>query len=89
MGTGRLIIASCACSALAFRDYYDHWKHRNERSRAGKLLLLDPHDDTTLQIFFDDNIGYTNAHIVDVRNVHTGESIAFKVSGRMRGVMYF
>lgn len=35
--------------ALALRDYYPFWKHRNERSRAGKLLLLDPNDHSTIQ----------------------------------------
>ena len=35
--------------ALALRDYYPFWKHRNERSRAGKLLLLDPDDHSTIQ----------------------------------------
>ena len=36
--------------ALALRDYYPFWKHRNERSRAGKLLLLDPDDHSTIQV---------------------------------------
>ena len=33
----------------------------------------------TLEIFFDDNIGHTTAHIVDAREVHTGEPLPFKV----------
>ena len=28
-------------------------------------------------MFFDDNIGYTSAHIADARDVRTGESMAF------------
>ena len=50
------LIARAVCSevlvvirALALRDYYPFWKHRNERSRAGKLLLLDPSDHSTIQ----------------------------------------
>ena len=39
---------SCA-RALALRDYYPFWKSRNERSRAGKLLVLDPDDHGTIQ----------------------------------------
>ena len=56
------------------------WKSRNERSRAGKLLLLDRADPDTIQIFFDDNIGYGSAHIVDVRDASSGEPLAFQVS---------
>jgi hypothetical protein len=43
--------------ALAVRDYYHFWKSRNEFPRAGKLLLDDPSDASTIQMFFDDNIG--------------------------------
>ncbi|KAK9820202.1 hypothetical protein WJX72_007430 [[Myrmecia] bisecta] len=69
--------------ALALRDYYQFWKSRNERSRAGKLLLLDRSDPDIIQIFFDDNIGYGSAHIVDVRDVSTGAPIAFQdVNGK-------
>lgn len=66
--------------AFAIRDFYPFWKSRNERSHAGKLLFLDPDDKETLQIFFDDNIGHTAAHIIDARNLHTGEPLPFKVS---------
>ncbi len=64
--------------AYAIRDYYPFWKSRNERSRAGKLLLLDAADQDVIQIFFDDNIGHGAAHIVDVRDVLTGEGLAFQ-----------
>lgn len=37
------------CRAIALRDFYPFWKTRNERSRAGKLLLLDPADTDTIQ----------------------------------------
>ncbi len=30
------------------------------------------------QIFFDDNIGHTASHIVDARDVRTGEPLAFQ-----------
>ena len=68
------------CRAYAIRDYYPFWKSRNERSRAGKLLLLDPADEDVIQIFFDDNIGHGSANIVDVRDVRSGEPLAFQVS---------
>ena len=67
------------CRAYAIRDYYPFWKSRNERSRAGKLLLLDPADENVIQIFFDDNIGHGSANIVDVRDVRSGEPLAFQV----------
>ncbi len=66
-------------TALALRDYYPFWKGRNERSRAGKLLLLCPSDECTIQMFFDDNILHSSAHIVDVRDVRTAQSIPFQV----------
>ena len=65
---------------MALRDYYPFWKAHNERSRAGKLLLLDPDDESTIQVFFDDNIGHGSAHIVDVRDVRTGSPLPFQVS---------
>ncbi len=67
------------CRAFAIRDNYPFWKSRNERSHAGKLFFLDPRDNGTLKIFFDDNIGHTAAHIVDVRDVHTGKLVPFQV----------
>ncbi|KAK9809573.1 hypothetical protein WJX73_003405 [Symbiochloris irregularis] len=65
-------------SALALRDCYEYWSACGECSSAGKLLLLDPDDSSTLQIFFDDNIEVSDAHIVDVRDVTSGDSIAFE-----------
>ena len=65
------------CHAMAIRDYYPFWKHHNERSHAGKLLLHDPDDDSVLHMFFDDNIGYDDGHIVDVRDVSTGGPMPF------------
>ena len=72
------------CRAYAIRDYYPFWKSRNERSRAGKLLLLDPADEDVIQIFFDDNIGHGSANIVDVRDVRSGEPLAFQVGNDCR-----
>jgi hypothetical protein len=67
---------------LALRDYYPHWKARQERSRAGKLFLVEPGDPTApgvgcIQVFFDDNIGYGTAHIVDARDARSGAALAF------------
>lgn len=64
-------------AAFAIRDYYPYWKQRNERSKAGKLLLVNPNATDIIQIFFDDNIGYSQAHIVDARHARTGEALPF------------
>lgn len=63
--------------AVAIRDYYHFWKTRNEFPRAGKLLIDDPEDVSMVQMFFDDNVGHMSAHIVDARDVRTGESLQF------------
>lgn len=73
---------SSTSRAYALRDYYPFWKTNDERSIAGKLLLLDAHDQDHIQIFFDDNIGYGSPHIVDARFAKTGQPVSFKV--RMR-----
>ena len=75
------------CRAYALRDYYPFWKSQHERSNAGKLLLLDKTDQDTLQIFFDDNIGYGRPHIVDARDVNTGQSVPFQVQGAVLSVI--
>lgn len=64
-------------AAFAIRDYYPYWKQRNERSQAGKLLLVDPSATDVIQIFFDDNVGYSQAHIVDARDSKTGKALPF------------
>ena len=65
--------------AYALRDYYPFWKTNAERSKAGKLLLLNRQDEDHIQIMFDDNIGYGSPHIVDARDARTGQPVSFKV----------
>ena len=63
---------------LALRDHYPYWKARQERSRAGKLFLVDTADTaSTIQVFFDDNVGHGAAHIVDARHARTGAPLPF------------
>lgn len=64
--------------AYALRDYYPFWKTNAERSKAGKLLLLNRQDEDHIQIMFDDNIGYGSPHIVDARDARTGQPVSFK-----------
>ena len=66
--------------AYALRDYYPFWKTNAERSKAGKLLLLNRRDEEHIQIMFDDNIGYGSPHIVDARDSITGQPVSFQVN---------
>lgn len=58
------------------RDFFPFWRHSQESDSSGKLLLVDPADDTVHPIFLDDNVERDRAHIVDVRNLK-GEPIPF------------
>lgn len=67
---------------VAIRDDYDWWGNQCHGSDlSGKLLLVHPNptadDDSTIQIFFDDNIELDRAHIVDVRDAETFQPIPF------------
>ncbi len=70
--------------AYALRDYYPFWKTNAERSKAGKLLLLNRRDEEHIQIMFDDNIGYGSPHIVDARDAETGQPVSFRVSTSLK-----
>lgn len=65
-------------ASMAISDDFDYWNNSGKQAEYGKLLLIDPTDYNTLQLFFDDNIGVDSGRIVDVRDVVTGESIPFK-----------
>eukprot|EP00602_Paraphysomonas_sp_CaronLab_P002377 CAMPEP_0185033676 /NCGR_PEP_ID=MMETSP1103-20130426/22865_1 /TAXON_ID=36769 /ORGANISM="Paraphysomonas bandaiensis, Strain Caron Lab Isolate" /LENGTH=331 /DNA_ID=CAMNT_0027570043 /DNA_START=39 /DNA_END=1034 /DNA_ORIENTATION=- len=68
--------------ALSIRDDFSWWRDCGESDDSGKLLLIHPEEENTdvFQVFFDDNIERDYAHIVDVRNVLTGESIPYTES---------
>ncbi|CAG9326290.1 unnamed protein product [Blepharisma stoltei] len=65
-------------ASMAISDDFDYWYQNGKQSEYGKLLLIDQTDYSTLQIFFDDNIGVDYGRIVDVRDVVTGEPIPYK-----------
>jgi hypothetical protein len=69
---------------FAVRDDFSYWHRHHESDDAGKIILIDPsHEvvpENVIQIFFDDNIERTHAHIVDVRNIHNFERIPFEVA---------
>jgi len=57
---------------LAFRDCFVHWREHKQMGRAGKIFIIDsfcPKDRHA--IFFDDNIRYDDARIVDVCDIRS------------------
>ena len=57
---------------MAIQDDFKFWHSHGEADDAGKLLLLSRKDEeanTTVSLFFDDNIEREYAHIVDARYV--------------------
>lgn len=53
-----------------FRDYFPYWKHMHNTSAGGKMFFFTPSRSTNRhEIFFDDNIRYNDAHIVQPINV--------------------
>jgi hypothetical protein len=38
------------------QDDYEYWNSNENKTEAGKPLLIDPYGYDTLQIFFDDNV---------------------------------
>ncbi|CAH0489917.1 unnamed protein product [Peronospora farinosa] len=65
---------------LALRDFYPHWFFNMTDATAGKLLTLDPTDDTenVHAMFFDDNILSHDAHIIDARFAHNDVALDFE-----------
>ncbi|CAM9869749.1 unnamed protein product [Scytosiphon promiscuus] len=72
---------------LALRDYYHFWRENLEAATAGKLLPVDLCENPKVwPIIFDDNIGRpdsnSGAHIVDARDVTTGQPVDFDIALR-------
>ncbi len=40
---------------FALKDDYEFWNQNGQSLEAGKLMLVDPFDYDTMQIFFDDS----------------------------------
>jgi len=53
-----------------FRDHFQYWKHCHNTSAGGKLFYYKPSRTTNRhEVFFDDNIRYEDAHIVQPVNM--------------------
>eukprot|EP00736_Rhodelphis_marinus_P013817 Rmarinus@m.22297 len=64
--------------SLALRDCFAWWFANGESDDSGKVLLLDPSAADDHHIFFDDNVERNRLHIIDPRNVRTGEPLPYK-----------
>uniref|UniRef100_M4B9G3 Uncharacterized protein n=1 Tax=Hyaloperonospora arabidopsidis (strain Emoy2) TaxID=559515 RepID=M4B9G3_HYAAE len=67
-------------NTLALRDYWEWWSAHAEDNQCGKLLLIDEEKverDGDVVVFFDDHIEAHHAHIVDVRDVRSGDPMDF------------
>lgn len=70
--------------SLALQDDYRFWAASGESDDSGKVLIVDRAaggggGDAShyRHIFFDDNIERDRAHIVDARDLRTGEPLPF------------
>jgi len=67
--------------AMALRDYFPYWKGKEMSAEGGKLLFYDVCPDAeTHFIFFDDNIRYSNAYIVDTKHACPNSKVPFIAS---------
>eukprot|EP00050_Salpingoeca_kvevrii_P019246 m.84031 g.84031 ORF g.84031 m.84031 type:complete len:402 (-) comp8327_c0_seq2:984-2189(-) len=66
--------------SMALQDDWKFWFANKEASDCGKLFVVDPRDPEFHPIFFDDNIERDYAHIVDARDLKTGESLPFEMA---------
>mmetsp|Transcript_8368 Transcript_8368/g.10994 ORF Transcript_8368/g.10994 Transcript_8368/m.10994 type:complete len:168 (-) Transcript_8368:207-710(-) len=78
-----IIRKSSENTTLGLSDYYEWWRDDGESDVSGKLLLVD-RGSQTLSFFFDDNVERDRAHIVDVRDAHTGEPLDFQTESKDR-----
>ncbi|KAK3267649.1 hypothetical protein CYMTET_23807 [Cymbomonas tetramitiformis] len=55
---------------MAFRDFFPYWRQQRMCAEGGKLFVVSSSDaaSSVHEIFFDDNIRYDNAKIVDIRD---------------------
>jgi hypothetical protein len=77
-----LLRAKCSKpGTLALRDYFPYWKSKEMSAEGGKILYyeLAAHSDTHF-LFFDDNIRYSNAYIVDARPTRDNGRVPFIAS---------
>ncbi|CEG48268.1 uncharacterized protein PHALS_06098 [Plasmopara halstedii] len=64
-------------NVLALRDDYEWWSTHAEDAQYGKLLLVNEKEPRDIVVFFDDHIEAHDAHIVDVRDLESGEPVDF------------
>lgn len=60
---------------IVLRDCYEYWNANDRHADAAKPLVVDTRDGSVVQVFFDDHVEEDSAHIVDVRDAHTGTAM--------------
>jgi hypothetical protein len=73
--------AEDAVGTFACRDYYPWWRANDDAGWAGKLLAIDPNEESVLHLFFDDNLYFLNQPhhmaIIDLRTLE-GEMLPLR-----------
>lgn len=65
-------------SAMGIQDDFPGYDANNRENGCAKLLMVDQADYNTQHIFFDDNADSPASCIVDVRDLVTGEPLAYE-----------
>eukprot|EP00747_Dinoflagellata_sp_TGD_P223146 gnl/TRDRNA2_/TRDRNA2_94775_c0_seq1.p1 gnl/TRDRNA2_/TRDRNA2_94775_c0~~gnl/TRDRNA2_/TRDRNA2_94775_c0_seq1.p1 ORF type:complete len:499 (+),score=87.31 gnl/TRDRNA2_/TRDRNA2_94775_c0_seq1:95-1591(+) len=59
---------------IGLRDYFAYWKRKGMTSSGGKILFMNPTRESNVhELFFDDNIRYSDAYIVNPIDVYEPE----------------
>jgi len=61
-----------------YRDYWYWWNANREEAESGKRFVIDPEDQSILQIFFDDNAvmpGWPTRGIISLIDANTGHTL--------------
>jgi len=76
----RILSEWTKCGRTAsIQDDFHFWAKHGESDSSGKILVLQNETSEMKQLFFDDNIEYDHAHIVDVRD-HNYKPLPFSVT---------
>eukprot|EP00929_Paragymnodinium_shiwhaense_P004058 TRINITY_DN10478_c0_g1_i1.p1 TRINITY_DN10478_c0_g1~~TRINITY_DN10478_c0_g1_i1.p1 ORF type:complete len:591 (-),score=154.96 TRINITY_DN10478_c0_g1_i1:102-1874(-) len=60
-----LVEKTSECRTCGFRDYFAYWQQHDNTADGGKMFLFNPRRSTKRhEVFFDDNIRFSDAHIV-------------------------
>ncbi len=72
-----LKVCSSRSGSVAIQDDWPWWAAHGEADTAGKIHIVPTHKEDEHHIFFDDNVELDRAHIIDTRDMKTGDPIPF------------